>query len=103
MRNPAWVAAAANRGHRVPGSARSAAVTVRPLRKQSRHGPSSFWIWNSSAIPAASLDAAATRSSPRGSASTTPAADAASRATLRSVSMCRKSMMSNSATIVSAR
>ena len=45
---------------------------------------------------------AATRSSPRGSASTTPAADAASRATLRSVSRCRKSITSKSATIVSA-
>jgi hypothetical protein len=32
-----------------------------------------------------------------------PAADAASRATLRSVSRCRKSITSKSATIVSAR
>ena len=64
------------------GAARSAAVTGWPVRKQSRHGPWSFWIWNSSSSPAASLEAAATRSSPRGSASTTPAADAASSGTL---------------------
>src|SRR5487761_997902 len=82
---------------------RSAAVTGFPVRKQSRHGPWSFWIWNSSSSPAASLEAAATRSSPRGSASTTPAADVARSRTLRSVSMCRKSITSKSATIVSAR
>ena len=78
------------------------AVTGRPVRKHSRQGPWSFCSWNSSSSPACSLDAAARRSSPRGSASTTPPADAASRATLRSVSRCRKSITSKSATIVSA-
>ena len=52
----------------------------------------SFRSRNSSSNPASSLEAAARRSSPRGLAGTTPAADVASRATLRSVSRYRKSI-----------
>ena len=37
--NPACRAAGANRGHRAAATARSAAATGRPVRKQSRHGP----------------------------------------------------------------
>jgi hypothetical protein len=103
VRNPALTAADANRGHRWSGPARSAAVTACPVRRQSMQGPWSLWTWNSSSIPAASLEAAATRSSPRGSVSSTPAAEAGRSRTLRSVSMCRKSMTSKSATMVSAR
>jgi len=65
--------------------------------------PWSFWTWNGSISPADWLDAAATRSSPRGSASRAPAADAPSSTTLRSASMYRKSTPSKSATSVSAR
>jgi hypothetical protein len=52
---------AANRGHIWPGPVTSPTVTGCPVRKQSRHGPCSFWIWNSSTSPASSLEAAAHR------------------------------------------
>src|SRR3984885_1201854 len=70
-------------------------------RKQSRQGPWSLCSWNSSSSRAASLEAATTRSSPRGSASSSPAAETSSNSTLRVVSTCRKSMRSKSATMVS--
>ena len=99
--NPACRAAGANRGHRAAAAARSGAWTGRPVRKQSRQGPWSFCSWNSSSSRAASLEAATTRSSPRGSASSSPAADTSSSCTLRSVSTCRKSITSKPTTIVS--
>ena len=68
-------APAANLGQRCAAVARSAAATGWPVRKQSRQGPSWFCSWNSSSSRAASLEAATTRSSPRGSASSSPAAE----------------------------
>src|SRR5271157_2217649 len=99
--NPARRAAGANRGQRSAAAARSAAWTGRPDRKQSWHGPWWFWSWNSSSSRTASLEAATTRSSPRGSASSSPAAETSSSCTLRSVSTCRKSITSKPATMVS--
>ena len=92
----------ANCGQACPAAVRSGATTTLPVRKQSTHGPWSFCSWNSSSTRAASVEAATRRSSPRGSASSTPAAEASSTCTLRSVSVWRKSMTSKSATMVSA-
>ncbi|MCU1401206.1 MAG: hypothetical protein JWN62_4315 [Acidimicrobiales bacterium] len=83
------------------GSARSLAPMTDPLRKHSRHGPSSFWIWNSSSKPTSSVEAAITRRSPRSSASKIPAAVTSSRSTQRMASTVSRSITSKSSTNVS--
>lgn len=75
--------------------------TTSPVLLHCRHGPSSFWIWNSSSRLTCSVDAPITRRCPFASASRMPAAAASSNSTHLEVSTVSTSITSKSPTSVS--
>ena len=101
-RNPAANATGPKLGHRPSGTERSSCTAIRPVRKQSGHGPSWDCSSNSSTIRIASLEDATTRSSPSGATIITPAVVTWRISTHRSASSVSSSTMSNSSTRVSA-
>lgn len=91
---PERATAATYFGHRSATCARSGARTWRTVRKASMQGPWSACSCSSSIVLASSLDAATGRSSPWASASSNPAASAASSATQWPTSWSSRSMTS---------